>query len=262
MLWAVHTGSPISACVWGNLRCESTCEPTVLSAGSPNGCTRKGAQGCVSVSGTDEKRVYERVSISAGPLISHPSHQQRCHVAEQIPALMDESNLLPTQRALLLALQKVLRNIPLRSRFYSSFFQTNTVYLCFAALTGTVFFLQTEQSSAQPWWKYKESLLVMQKQSLNSSWTLFPNWRSWLEWWWLCLSFFLFIVSEWCFSSVQRCLCAIKGFPQVLQLPGTLNDSNQPRPEAHVLTVYVVCDWLSWISASCPVKRSSSPSGT
>lgn len=102
----------------------------------------------MSVLGIDKERVYECVSISAGLRISHPAalvHQQRCHVAEQIPALMDESNLLPTQRALLLALQKVLRNIPLHSQFYSVF-QTNPLYVCFAAHTGSVFFPKVEKS--------------------------------------------------------------------------------------------------------------------
>lgn len=57
----------------------------------------------MSVSGTDEKRAHECASVSVGLLISHPSRQQRCHVAEQIPALMGDSNLLPTLRAPLLA---------------------------------------------------------------------------------------------------------------------------------------------------------------
>lgn len=96
--------------------------------------------------GAAKERVYECISVSVGVLISHPAaleHQQRCHVAEQTPALMDESNLLPTQTALLLALQKVLRKVPLHSQFYSFVvfcFLTDTVNVCFAAHTGSVFF--------------------------------------------------------------------------------------------------------------------------
>lgn len=96
----------------------------------------------MSVLGAAKERAYERVSISVGLLISHPAalvHQKRCHVAEQIPALMDESNLLPTQRALLLLpLQKVLRKIPLHSQFLKKkqmlfmFAMLHTQGLCFS----------------------------------------------------------------------------------------------------------------------------------
>lgn len=129
--------------------CESTCE-TVWSAASPNVCTRK-VQECACLCEVPiEERVYECVSRSVALLVSHPAalvHQQRCHVAEQIPALMDESNLLPTQRALLLALQKVLRKIPLHSQFYSFEKKTNCLYLLCCAHTHRVcVFLKTEQS--------------------------------------------------------------------------------------------------------------------
>lgn len=97
----------------------------------------------MSVLGADKGRVYECVSIRVGLLVSHPAalvHQQRCHVAEQIPAPMDECNLLPTQ---LLARQKVLRKIPPHSHFYSLKKKTtNTVYVCSDAHThaGLAFF--------------------------------------------------------------------------------------------------------------------------
>lgn len=89
------------------------------SAARPPCVRGNGARGCVSVPGPDKGRVHECVSIRVGLLVSYPAalvHQQGCHVAEQIPALMDECNLLPTQ---LLARQKVLRKIPLHGHFYS-----------------------------------------------------------------------------------------------------------------------------------------------
>lgn len=92
--------------------CKTKCEQTVLSGVSVH---MKGARACTSVLGTDKDWVYECVSISVGLLISHPPaalvHQQRCHVAEQIPCLMDECVLLPTRRPPLLASHKFLRRI-------------------------------------------------------------------------------------------------------------------------------------------------------
>lgn len=217
---------------------------TVFVCGKSECVHRKGARGCVSVLGADKERVYECVSIHVDLLVSHPAalvHQQRCHVAEWISALMDESNLLPTQIALLLAWQKVLRKVPLHSHFYSVL--KNNVYVCSAAHTASVFFWRLNDLCAWPW--NSESLLITQERNLISSPTSVSNWRSRLDWWCLRLSFFLFLVSECCFMNVQCFLCAIKDFPQVLHLPHTLHCSKQPEPSGQVLMVDVVCEWPS-----------------
>lgn len=131
------------------------------SAARPRCVRGKGARGCVSVPGADKGWVYECVSIRVGLLLSHPAalvHQQRCHVAEQIPALIDERNLLPTQ---LLARQKVLRKIPPHSHFYSLKKKQQILFM-FALTrththTGLVFFWRPNLG-AWPW--NTESLLI------------------------------------------------------------------------------------------------------
>lgn len=119
-----------------------------------------------------QERVDDCVSISAGLLVSHPAaleHQLWCHVAEQPAALMDESNLLPTQRALLLALQKVLRKVPLHSHVYSLYlFILKQIVFMFARLHTQALCVSKELSNL-PAWNDRESLLIRQEQNPISS---------------------------------------------------------------------------------------------
>lgn len=160
---------------------------------------------------------------NVGLLISHLTalvHRQRCHVAEQIPALMDECSFPPTQRAPLLPLQRFLRRISLHTHFLKNLSVPRSV-LCFSkdvaipmlVLVGIII---------NP---YKPAGPVLMCH-LWEAWTLRPNWRSQLDSWWMSISF-LFLVSvcsvlySWHFFCRASLLSLCKDFLQVLQLPHT-----------------------------------------